>query len=316
MRAPVRIATAVARRLPVVIYHRVLAETDSMLPGVPDRASFARQLDWLTNAFDVRPLHEAQRALFDGTLRPGTLCITFDDGYRDNFEHALPVLCDYGVTATFFVTTAHMGGGLMWNDRIIEAVRASAGHDDVLDLTEFDLGRYSLEPPYHAAADAVLADLKYREFGERDSVSRAILKRHGPGDVRRVMMRPEEIRGLHDAGMEIGGHTHEHPILARLDRKAALEEITSNKFELESIIGTTLKGFAYPNGRPGLDYTVEHAEMLRAVGYEYAVSTSHGAAARSCDRFQIPRFSPWDETELRYNLRLLRNYFMDPVIAA
>ena len=65
--------------------------------------------------------------------------------------------------------------------------------------------------------------------------------------------------------------------------------------------------FAYPNGVPDHDYAAEHAAMVRECGFAAAVSTAWGSATRDTDRYQLPRFTPWDRSSLRYGVRLLHN---------
>ena len=77
---------------------------------VPTVADFAAQIRWLSSSFRILPLREATEKLWAGRLPARALCITFDDGYRDNAIHALPVLTEYHAPATFFVTTCYREG--------------------------------------------------------------------------------------------------------------------------------------------------------------------------------------------------------------
>jgi peptidoglycan/xylan/chitin deacetylase (PgdA/CDA1 family) len=127
-----------------------------------------------------------------------------------------------------------------------------------------------------------------------------------------LMMTSEQIRLLHDSGMEIGGHTVNHPILARTEGTMAREEIANGKEVLENIIRSPVRAFAYPNGRPGQDYLSEHVQMVRDLGFEAAVSTSRGAARNSSDIYQLPRIGPWDQEKLRFTLRMAQNMLKNP----
>ena len=315
-RAATKIAAACVSRLSVVIYHRVLAEPDPLLPAVPDRKRFAQQLDWLNASFNVLPLHEAVSLLTDGRLPARSLCITFDDGYFDNRLCALPVIVERNLCATFFIATAYVDGGMMWNDRVRESLRARVSGATEIDLREFGLGTYPIESSAGRTIDTVIRELKYRQFAEREATATAIYDAYAQDRNDRLMMTRSEILELHQAGMEIGGHTHRHPILAELDDKSAIEEIRLNKEILEDITQTPLRSFAYPNGQPGKDYTLNHTKIVADLGYSCAVSTSYGAASRHCDRFQIPRFTPWDNSQAKYTLRMLKNYFQSPEITA
>ena len=121
-------------------------------------------------------------------------------------------------------------------------------------------------------------------------------------------MRPEQVRGLRALGMDVGAHTVTHPILTRLSPDTARAEMHDSKQELERILGEPVRLFAYPNGVPEQDYAVEHAKMARECGFDAAVSTAWGAASMRSDRFQLPRFTPWDRARWRYGARLLANF--------
>lgn len=119
------------------------------------------------------------------------------------------------------------------------------------------------------------------------------------------MMTEDEVRSLRRAGMQIGAHTVSHPILATLDAGEKRREIVESKQVLETILGEPVDLFAYPNGKPGEDYDAESVRIVREAGFTAALTTARGAAHRQTDPFQIPRFTPWDRTRLRFGLRML-----------
>jgi peptidoglycan/xylan/chitin deacetylase (PgdA/CDA1 family) len=107
--------------------------------------------------------------------------------------------------------------------------------------------------------------------------------------------------------MTIGAHTVTHPILSRVPEKTARAEMTGSRERLEAITGRRVALFAYPNGKPGTDYTRLHVQLAREAGFDAACSGSWGTATAGSDVFQIPRFTPWDRSGWRYALRLARN---------
>jgi peptidoglycan/xylan/chitin deacetylase (PgdA/CDA1 family) len=115
------------------------------------------------------------------------------------------------------------------------------------------------------------------------------------------------LRSLVDAGLEIGAHTVNHPILASVSAAEAWREISESKRDLEQTLGRAVTLFAYPNGKPGKDYAVEHVRMVREAGYVAAVSTAHGAASPQSDTLQLPRFTPWTRQHPKFDLLMLRN---------
>src|SRR5262249_37566047 len=149
-------------RLSILIYHRVLAAPDPILRTQIDALTFERHMALLADQFNVLPLKEACARLARGALPARAACITFDDGYADNEQIALPILKPLGLTATFFVSTGYSEGGIMFNDAVIEAVRsAPAG---IHDLSTIGLGTYRLDDfgSRRTAIDGLIAWIKYR----------------------------------------------------------------------------------------------------------------------------------------------------------
>ncbi|HEU4373354.1 MAG TPA: polysaccharide deacetylase family protein [Telluria sp.] len=293
--------------LSILIYHRVLAHKDPLFPAEVDAVEFDHQIGLLRSMFNVIPLIDAVRHLRAGTLPARAACITFDDGYADNAEVALPILRRHGVHATFFVATSFLNGGRMWNDTVIELVRhAPAG---VIDATSIGLGRHVVGSiaERQQAIGALIGQLKYLPVDARLAEVNRLVALVDVALCDTLMMTSAQVCQLHDAGMEIGGHTVHHPILAKLDSAHAREEMREGKLALEQIIGAPVRLFAYPNGKPGVDYCAEHVAMARELGFEGAVSTAWGASKSDPDPFQLPRFSPWDRTPLKFALRMAGN---------
>jgi peptidoglycan/xylan/chitin deacetylase (PgdA/CDA1 family) len=295
-------------KLAVLIYHRVPAEPDPLLPGEPDARVFDWQMREIAAHFRVLPLCEAIAKLKDGTLESRSACITFDDGYADNATVALPILRRHGLQATFFITTGTLDGGRMWNDSIIEAVRVA--DSGTLDLEHCGLGMQRLTDveSRRAALEALLMGVKYRPPEERTAVVEQIVARANRKIRDDLMMTSEQVRGLARSGMEVGAHTVTHSLLRELSDEDALHEIESSRSRLREITGSDVPVFAYPNGRPGRDYGARDVEIVRRLGFSGAVSTAWGVGTSRSDPFQVPRFTPWDRTPKRFLLRLLHNY--------
>jgi peptidoglycan/xylan/chitin deacetylase (PgdA/CDA1 family) len=293
-------------RVCILNYHRIVAEIDPLLDNEPNVATFRWQMNLLAECFNVLPLAEAVAGLDFGRLPPRAVCITFDDGYRSVHDLALPVLREFDLPATVFVTTGFIGSGTMWNEKIIESVRGLPNGQ--LDLSNAGLGVHDVR----AVGDRqkLLAKLteqvKYLPPNERHAVTHQIETLTGAHARDGLMLTPEMIRTMAAQRIEIGAHTVSHPILSRLDDEHARFEISRCKSDLEAITGLSVRYFAYPNGKPGLDYDSGHANIVREAGYEAAFSTAVRAATADDDRYQLPRSRPWDSTPSLYALRLLR----------
>jgi peptidoglycan/xylan/chitin deacetylase (PgdA/CDA1 family) len=297
-------------RLSILIFHRVLPVADPLFPSEIDAARFEDICRWVSRWFNVLPLSLAAQLLADGRLPARPLVITFDDGYADNHQIALPILQRHGLTASFFVATGFLDGGRMWNDTLIEAIRLTpATRWDLSGLGLAGLGPLPLAgaAERRAAIKTVIDACKYLAAPARAQAVAEIAKMAHVALPTNLMMRSEQVAQLHAAGMEVGAHTANHPILASLPIEQARDEIVVGKQRLEEIVQAPVTTFAYPNGRPGQDYQAEHVELAKALGFVTAVSTSWGAASTHTDTFQLPRFTPWDRQRWAFALRMARN---------
>lgn len=296
------------RRLVILHYHRVPDAPDPLCPDLLERQAFALHMQALAEVFHVVPLDEGLARLRDGTLGPRAVAITFDDGYADNYAVALPVLQHFGLHATFFVAAGFLDGGCMFNDLVIEACRrAPAG---AWDTGLAAVGRVQVPdgPGRAPLANQLIGRLKYLAAAERLDAAVRLLHAAGARQPDHLMMTSDEVRGLHRAGMGIGGHTLSHPILARLAPDEAAREISAGRSALEDLLGAPVPLFAYPNGKPGTDYLPRDVGLVRAAGFDAAVTTVWASATRNGGPFEMPRIGSWDRSRERFCARLLRCY--------
>lgn len=298
---------ATSRKLLILTYHRVLDDDDPQRPGEMTRAAFERHAGVLRRFFNVLPLQDAWKRTREGTLPRRAVAITFDDGYADNAQLALPILLRHGLTAAFFVATAYLDGGRMWNDTIIETLRRAPQR---VDLTDLDAGVLELSSAQSraAATQRLIRAWKHLPPDIRQARVDELARRSHVTPPTDLMMRSEQVRALADAGMTIGAHTVTHPILAKIPDDEAEREMRDSRERLESITGAPVSVFAYPNGRLGDDYEPRHADIARRVGFQLALSTDPGMAQSHSDPFRLPRFGPWPEASWRFAVRLLGRY--------
>lgn len=297
-------------RLSILIFHRVLPLADELFPGEVDAERFDRICHWMGHWFNVMPLDHAAACLKTGTLPSRALAITFDDGYADNHDVALPILRKHGLTATFFVSTGFLDGGRMWNDSLIELVRHARG--PILDLSgvpllgleALDIGTVQAK---RQTVHRLLKAAKYLSPVQRaDAVQQAT--QLGNAELpRNLMMRLDQVRKLHQSGMQVGAHTVTHPILTTLQDAAAEAEMRESRRCLEAATGAPVKLFAYPNGRPGEDFGPRDVTLARECGFQAAVTTAPGASNLMTDLFQLPRYTPWKQDRSRFAMQLAAN---------
>lgn len=293
----------------ILIFHRVLREPDPMSPSEPTGDWFSSLLRMLSRNFETISLAEAVSRAAADTLSGRSVSVTFDDGYADNFEVALPLLEEHRVPATFFVASGYIDGGRMWNDSIIEVFRRLEDGIVELDLEgtrRFDLGDWESR---RAASTATINAWKHLPPGERQSRVDALARRI-PDLPRDLMMNRDQLRALGASDFAaIGGHTRTHPILASVPDSEAVAEIEGGKRDLEDWIQKEIGLFAYPNGRSGSDFRMDHAAMVRSAGFTAAVATDWGTLGTDSDLFTIPRFTPWHRKLSRFSIDLARCHY-------
>ena len=228
--------------------------------------AFAEQMAFLAREFDVITLADLPHARRDPRGR--YVMVTFDDGYRDNYDLAFPILKRERVPATFFITTGFLDDQpLAWWDRIAYLVRQSALRQ-LPERPDTWGGPLPLTDPAsrELAIRAVLAAY-YRTPGTKTAAFLEDLTRITDVDVPAALtdglwMTWGNVRELKLAGMGIGGHTHTHPLLARLGPAEQVEEIRTCKERLLDAAGVRTRGFAYPVGSPDSFNTMTRAILL------------------------------------------------------
>ena len=264
------------RGLLALTYHRIGTPGDTPL----DRAmwdatleDFDAQVGFLARNFDVVGPDDI------GPEPSGRhVLITFDDGYRDNYTHALPILRAHGATATFFLTTGFLDRPrLSWWDEVAWMVRTTGG--DAREIPAL-LDRVKALPG--ARRDGFLDRLGASTGAGRAPVAAA------EGE----WMTWRMARELLTAGMTVGGHTVTHPMLARLDEDAQRAEVMECRARLEAELGVPMRWFSYPNGDRG-SFDARTRVIVRDAGVELGFAFHGGFVRRgdAWDPYALPRIA-------------------------
>lgn len=291
---PFSIAAGYAARggsFQVLTYHRVNDADDPFFAALPTGV-FEAHMRWVAGACCVLPLETLVARARDGRVPRNAVAITFDDGYRDTFTHATPILNRYGLTATVFVSTGFVGTTeVPWFDRVAHAFKhARAGsivtpwHETVA-LTDTDARLLAL--------DRALAHLKAQPDDDRRRQVERLVDALGAGRAPRAMLSWDEIHALSRLGFDIGGHTVSHPILSRMRPDGARAEIVLSRRAIEAALGRPPLAFAYPNGGAD-DYTPATVDIVRDAGFTCAVTTQFGLNTGATSPFELRRGGPWE----------------------
>ena len=281
------------RDLAVLGYHRVgcrtLATHDPHLFTV-DAQQLESHIRHVKQHCRVVGLEEALE-IGAGREKSKTLAVlfTFDDGYRDNFDTAFPILQAHSVPAVFFLVSSFAAGGMVpWWDRVAWLVKAARGAQIALGTEIFELGADRV-----AALPGVLDHYKTRRFhGSAADFVQAVEKACGvavPTDAPEMFLSFAHARLMQAAGMTIGSHTHTHPILSRLDAPQQTCELSTSRRILETELGAPVHVLAYPGGGQD-DFSADTQAIARDCGYRAAFSYYGGVnRAGSAEPFNIKR---------------------------
>ena len=199
--------------------------------------------------------------------------ITVDDGYRDFYEVAFPVFSKFGGNPMLFVTTNFVAQkSLLWWDRL-RLILQTTKHDRVtLRLAGKDVC-FSLndEQDRHTAWNQIADHCRFMSHSEKESLIDTLAEQLAVAehftDVEPYQASTwDEIEEMSEAGILIGAHTLNHPILSRLPRDEAQKEISESKRTLEDRLNHQINWFCYPQGGPA-DYTEETKELVANSGF-------------------------------------------------
>jgi peptidoglycan/xylan/chitin deacetylase (PgdA/CDA1 family) len=306
-------------RLLVPMYHRISADgrPDDALLDVEagtNRRCFEQHLRVLRWFGALESLGEGFRRLHETPACCRTfVAITFDDGYRDNWANALAVLQRYGARATMFpVIRTTNGGRPLWWDELTQWLRHGTinGHglaEQLRDIPELhptpaDDADVGSGAGRHAMARFLQRRLLSVPFRRREEVL-DLLQRRVTGLGRpcdRLYMAWGELHDLVQAGMEIGGHTVDHPVLTTEPPAEQAWQIGQSRRVLCRELGTAVESFAYPNGCH--DDAV--CRQVLDAGFRVAVTTEHGVNYRHTDPYRLKRVPLGNERPFHLALKL------------
>lgn len=288
------------RRLVILAGHCVTAPSNASLAKDMriDAAKLERILRSLGKRYELTTVSEGWKSL-NAEGRHSLVALTMDDGYKDNRTHLLPLLQKVGAPATVYLESAPLEDrSLNWSHlffwlldrlgpaRFVERFTAE-GRDARTNALLQALAKEGRATSYH-----LKRVIKYEApAAERTRAIRALFAAEG-GDERALCdalyMTWDDARALRDAGVELGGHTVHHEILARLDEHGQREEVVGSRAALVRRAGDLPASFAYPFGRRW-DFDARSKDAVRVAGFTCATTTHAGVNTRDRDPFELAR---------------------------
>lgn len=257
--------------------------------GVGLRA-FTRQLQILSRCASVVDLRTALDTLAaGGRLPPRAVALTFDDGYRDNLTLAAPLLRRYRMPATIFLVPGLLDRTVhAWWERLGWAVSQATAPAVTYGGTDYPL---TTAEDRNVAQRTIENDVKSLSHTARAELIEDLVDRLAPRgtyDADELFLDWDSAHTLPAAGLTVGSHTLEHPILARETAHDQRYSLRESKRLLEDKIGVEASVLAYPNGTRN-DYDTTTLAEVESAGYSYAVTTWGGAVGPATPPFEVSR---------------------------
>jgi len=294
----------------ILMYHSVMPEpaahSDSLGGIIHSESEFRAQMELLARDYHPVSLNEVVDGLNSQKDLPSrSVVVTFDDGYTDNSEVAMPILNQLGIPAAFYVTVDCVEQcKLPWPSRLRFAFRKTKlrawvdSRGAAWQLDDSD----SRERAYLVSCDdcCQLSGKVQEDFvrSVEEQVQAAV-----PGDLSSLIMSYDQIRSLAQHGHIVGSHTMTHPNMAYIPEQDAKAELAESKQRLERELKVTIRHFSYPCPAMTPHWNEKTVAQSRSVGYDSAVTTNGGVTRCGDNPLSLKRIRPTKTAEgLRWNL--------------
>ena len=291
-------------RLLILCYHSVIPDDAcSSRIQLDDSAvsvsEFKRHLELVLKRYRPCSLDDLLASVESGrSSNTPRVLITFDDGFRNNYDHAAPILQRLGVPAIFSVTTGYIGGSrILWPNELVRRIFYWPEPDVPLPgIPGAPVQLYRL--PDNTAARVAAADriregckkLSHQAAGEYLQLLRSkpsLMDEYEDPELN-AFMSWENVRSLAHQGFSIASHTVDHPILTRISSEDAGRELRESKSRIEKELGIECPCFVYPNGCAG-SYSAELMNQCQRAGYRIALTLTNQFPVLSRSPFALSR---------------------------
>lgn len=292
-----QLARYITRKHPrVLMYHRF---SDQRELGKVCIDTLERQIIELKDNFHVFPLsYISERLSNNKSIPENTVVITIDDGYKDFYLYAYPLLSKYNVPVTIYITTDFIDERIwLWPDKINYVLKGTNCDHVYIDRFNREISLATIDDR-NSAWDELIGYCMGLPQEDRDKFIDDMADKLKVA----ISNKPHEeysamswdmIREIAGNGIDIGAHTITHPVLSRESESKAIEEISGCKRKIESIINKPVVNFCYPNGQ-SIDYTDQVKEIVKNSGYENAVTAFYDKQGWE-DNYEIRRHGVGDD---------------------
>jgi peptidoglycan/xylan/chitin deacetylase (PgdA/CDA1 family) len=293
-----------------LMYHSIVEDpalTENSIGTSKSSAVFESHMRALAEKFNPVSLDEiVDFAKGRKTLPSRSVAITFDDGFLDNYEIALPILKRYNIPSTIYVMVGAVEtGSAPWYCRINYALRTTRkpSWTDPETGTAYPLATIA----ERKAALTVAWESGARKTGatQAEYVQQLETTLDSAPIPDRLMMTWDQVRAVQKAGHIIGGHTLSHPNLAHISDLEAKSEIEGCKQRLEKELSSPVEHFSYPHPALNPQCNDTTVAITRAAGYKSSVLTSRGPIRKGDEPLRLKRiYAANDLDQFIWNLEV------------
>ncbi len=286
------IKTNLKEQIAIIMYHRICSKKDIWSIDTLDTNELEKQIKYLKKYYEILSLEKLHELLsLNKKLPKKGVVITFDDGYKDNFTNAYPILKKYNIPATIFLTTGYIGKDeLFWWDKVGYILC----NTKLKNINLEDYGNISSPPKENITSylDSVIENLKYMKEEKREEIIQLLLKNSGveiPKEISiDITASWNDIKEMHENNISFGAHTVNHKVLSKIPINEAKFEILQSKNDIEKNLKTSIKTFSYPYGQVN-DFNDEIINILKESGFDCAVTGIPGMVSKNSDLFKLDR---------------------------
>jgi len=274
----------------ILIYHRVSPAKNDWYPPPINPTLFEREIEYFCRTYEIITLDNLARCLQNRKSLPEkAIVITFDDGNKDNYLCAYPILKKYHAPATIFLSTGSIGtNNPFWWNKVDYTIRNAP----LVELTLNEIGTYSLKSIENRSKSAFSIIEKLSELDEKQKnlIIDNLISISGiniPANLSKErILSWNDVQEMSSENISFGAHSVTHPILTRIPLEQARWEIIQSKKDIEEKTGRAVTAFAYPNGI----YNNEVINIVKENAFNCAVIVNPGKLINSkTDPYQLNR---------------------------
>jgi peptidoglycan/xylan/chitin deacetylase (PgdA/CDA1 family) len=291
--------------LKIFLFHRVNPAGNAVWPPIHP-SHFDRILQHLKKKYEIVPLEKT--ILKEYIPSSKQLCaITFDDGYRDFIDYAMPILHKHQAPASMYIITDCAEKGLppwtfLFSHLLMKTKMTSLNIRSEKIGSSFRHITWKSETEKMDLIGRFLPTLKKISDAEKEEIIRQIKAQiTDVEEPRGLMMSWDDIRSARNAGIEIGSHSANHPALSNdLSQSNLYNELKRSGEKIQKETSQFPLAISYPFGI----YNQEVKKVAREVGYKMGLTVYSGTFTENGDQFEIPRIELYSESFLRTRLRI------------